>query len=266
MSLTNKVAIVTGAAAGLGRATALSFARQGADVVVIDVDVDGLAETARKVSESGRQVQALTADLAVEGDVKRTMAAAERRFGRLDILVNCAAVLLCPGTRVDAFPTAAWQKVIDVNLTGTFFCVKHATPLLAKSGGGVMILLASNAGVRGGSSSVAYAASKGGVHGIALCVRAQLAPLNIRIHVAIPDNMNTRMFVGVLGALAAQRGESREQAEREARARLPGPERSAEFLTGLATETGAALMGEQLLIYCDEWWQRVGKENTGGAQ
>ena len=259
MSLEDKVTIVTGAAAGLGRATALEFARHGASVVAVDVDGDGLAETARAAAEAGREIKAVTADLAVEGDVERVMAAAEQRYSRLDILVNCAAVLLRPGTRVDAFPTEAWQKVIDVNLTGTFFCVKHATPLLEKSGGGVMILLASGAGIRGGSSSVAYAASKGGVHGIGLCVCAQLKPLNIRVHVAIPDNMNTHMFVGVLGELAALRGESREQTEREARARLPGPERSAQFLAGLATAEGAELMGEQLLIHVDEWWQRVGQ-------
>ena len=260
MSLEDKVAIVTGAAAGLGRATALEFARQGARVVAVDVDGDGVAETARTVAEAGREIEVVTADQAVEGDVERVIAAAEQRFGRMDILVNCAAILLRAGTRVDAFPTEAWQRAIDVNLTGTFFCVKHATPLLEKSGGGVMILLASGAGIKRGSSSVAYAASKGGVHGIALCVRAQLEPLNIRIHVALPaDMMNTRMRVGAIGEQAALRGESREQAEREEYARLPGPERSAEFLAGLATEEGAELMGEQLLISVGEWWERKGQ-------
>ena len=106
---------------------------------------------------------------------------------------------------------------------------------------------------------MAYAASKGGVHGIALCVRAQLKPLNIRIHVALPENMNTRMRMGVMGDYAVLKGESREQAEREEHARLPGPERSAEFLAGLATEEGAQLMGEQLLISVDEWWKRKGQ-------
>ena len=244
---------------GQHRATALEFALQGATVLAVDVDGDGLAETARIVAKAGRTIEAATADLAVEGDIEHVIGIAEQRFGRLDILINCAAILLRAGTRVDAYPTADWQRVLDVNLTGTFFCVKHATPLLQKNGGGVIILLASGAGIRGGSSSVAYAASKGGVHGIGLCVRRQVEPLNIRVHVAVPDNMNTRMFVGVLGELAALRGESREQTEREARARLPGPERSAQFLAGLATEEGAELMGEQLLIHVDEWWQRVGQ-------
>lgn len=259
MSLADKIVIITGAAAGLGRATVLEFARQGASIVAVDVNGNGLAETARTVAETGRKIETVTADLSVERDVEQVMAAAEQRFGRLDILVNCAGILLRAGTRVDAFPTEAWQKVIDVNLTGTFFCVKHATPLLEKSGGGVMILLASGAGIKGGSYSVAYAASKGGVHGIALCVRAQLKPLNIRIHVAIPETMNTRMRVGATGDYAALRGESREQAEREEHARLPGPERSAEFLAGLATEAGAELMGEQLLISVGEWYQRKGQ-------
>jgi NAD(P)-dependent dehydrogenase (short-subunit alcohol dehydrogenase family) len=255
MSLEDKVAIVTGAAAGLGRATVLELARQGVRFVAVDVDGEGVAETARTVAEAGGEIEAVTADLAVEGDVERVMAAARQRFGRLDILVNSAAILPCAGTRVDAFPTEAWQKAIDVNLTGTFFCVKHATPLLEESGGGVMILLASGAGIKGGSSSVAYAASKGGVHGIALCVRAHLEPLNIRIHVALPDTMNTRIRVKAMGDWAVLRGESREQVEREEYARLPGPERSAEFLAGLATEEGAELMGKQLLISVDEWFE-----------
>lgn len=258
MAFGDKVTIVTGAAAGLGRATALAFARQGARVVAVDVDRGGLAETVRMIAEPGKEPVAVAADLAVEEDVERVMAATEHAFGRLDVLVHCAAILLGAGTRVDAFSTEAWRRVLGVNLTGTFFCVKHATPLMAKGGGGVMILLASNAGIRGSSSSVAYAASKGGVHGIGLCVRPRLEPLGIRVHVAVPDNMNTQMFVGVRGELAARRGEAREQAEREARARLPGPERSAAFLAGLATDEGAERFGEQLLVYHNEWWQRVG--------
>jgi NAD(P)-dependent dehydrogenase (short-subunit alcohol dehydrogenase family) len=259
MILEGKVVAITGAAAGLGRATALECARQGARIVAVDVDRDGITETARMVAETGREIQAVTADLTVEEDVERALAATEQRFGRLDILISCAGLLLGAGTRVDAFPTDAWQRVIDVNLTGTFLCVKHATPLLEKSGGGVMILLASGAGIKGGSYSVAYAASKGGVHGIALCVRAQLEPLNIRIHVAIPETMNTRMRVGATGDYAVLKGESREQAEREEHARLPGPERSAEFLAELATEAGAEPMGEQLLISVDEWWKHKGQ-------
>ena len=255
MRLEDKVVIVTGAAAGLGRATVLECARQGARIVAVDVDEEGVAETARSVVASGREIETVTADLTIEEDVERAMAATEQRFGRLDILINCAGVLLRAGTRVDAFPTDAWQKTIDINLTGTFFCVKHAAPLLEKNGGGVMILLASGAGIKGGSYSVAYAASKGGVHGIALCVRAQLKPLNIRIHVAIPETMNTRMRVGATGDYAVLKGESREQAEAEEQARLPGPDRSAGFLAGLATEAGAELMGEQLLISVDEWYQ-----------
>lgn len=259
MSLAGKVAMVTGAAAGLGQATALEFARRGANVVAVDVDDDGVLETVQMGSASGHVIEAVPADLAVEGDVEKMMAAAERRFGKLDILVNCAALLLSAGTRVDAFPTDAWRRAIDVNLTGTFFCVKHATRMMQKSGGGVMILLASGAGIKGGSSSVAYSASKGGVHGIALTVRAQLEPLGIRIHVALPENMNTRMRVGAVGEQAALRGESREQAEREEYTRLPGPERSAAFLAGLASQEGARLMGDQLLVSVGEWFQHKGQ-------
>ena len=107
MDLKDKLTIVTGAAAGLGRATALAYARRGARLVAVDVDGSGLAETARTVAEAGQEIVAVAADLAVEEDVERVMAATERRFGRLDVLVHCAAILLDAGTRVDAFSTEA---------------------------------------------------------------------------------------------------------------------------------------------------------------
>jgi NAD(P)-dependent dehydrogenase (short-subunit alcohol dehydrogenase family) len=252
MNLNGKVAIITGAAAGLGQATVLEAAKSGAKIVAVDIDTDGLAETVRMAGTQA-EIEPVTADLANESDIERVVAATESRFGRLDILINCAAVLPRAGTRVDRFPTDEWQRGLDINLSGSFYCVKHATPLLEKSGGGVIILVASGAGILGGSSSVPYAASKGGVHGIALCVKEQINPLGIRIHVALPPNMNTRMRVGAVGEMAALRGESREEAEREEYAINESPERSGKFLIGLATEEGGKRFSDQVLVTVGHW-------------
>ena len=252
MSLQDKVAVITGAAAGLGREAALIFAARGARVIAVDIEADGLAATAETAASDA--FEPVTADLSVEADVERVMETAISRFGRLDHLVNCAAILPCAGARVDSFPTEAFLRAIEVNLTGTFYCVKHATPPMEKAGGGVMILLASGAGIHGGSASVPYAASKGGVHGMALCVQDQVTPLGIRIHVALPENMNTRIRVGAIGEMAERRGKSREEAEEKEYDSLPSPERSARFLAGLASDEGEEV-ADQLLISVGQWWE-----------
>ncbi|MCS5644178.1 MAG: SDR family oxidoreductase, partial [Dehalococcoidia bacterium] len=125
--------------------------------------------------------------------------------------------------------------------------------LMVKSGGGVLVLLASGAGIFGGSSSVAYAASKGGVQGIALCVESQLQPLNIRIHVALPANMATHMKIKAAGDSAERHGKSRQEAEAKIRAECASPEASATFLTELVSDEGVVIAANQLVISLGDW-------------
>ncbi|MFP6720389.1 MAG: SDR family NAD(P)-dependent oxidoreductase [Candidatus Poribacteria bacterium] len=253
MSLKDKVIVVTGGAEGLGRTTALQCADIGGRVIVADVNLDGAEDTARTITSNGGRACAVAVDLAREDQVARLIEQTENIFSRLDILINCAGILLNAGQRVDQFNTESWTQVIEVNLSGSFFCVKHAVPLLEKSGGGVLVLLASGAGIFGGSSSVAYAASKGGVRGIALCVKSQLQPLNIRIHVALPANMATHMKIKAAGDSAERHGESRQEAEAKIRAECASPEASAAFLAELVSDDGAVAAVDHLVIGLGDW-------------
>ena len=253
MSLKDKITIVTGAAAGLGQATAMLCAQDGAHIVAADINAEGAAATANAITGGGGTAHAVTVDLAQEDQVADLIAQTAETFGRLDILINCAGVLLDAGRRVDEFTTQAWDQVIGTNLSGSFFCVKHAVPLMQKSGGGVLTLVASGAGIFGGSSSVAYAASKGGVRGIALCVRGQLEPLNIRVQVALPANMSTHMRVKAVGDMAELRGESRQEAEAVERAECGGPQDSAQFITELVSDAGAAIAAGELTVGVGDW-------------
>ncbi|HIB88813.1 TPA: SDR family NAD(P)-dependent oxidoreductase [Candidatus Poribacteria bacterium] len=253
MLLKDKVIVVTGGAEGLGRTTALQCADIGGRVIVADVNLDGAEDTARTITSNGGRACAVAVDLAREDQVARLIEQTENTFSRLDILINCAGILLNAGQRVDQFNTESWTQVIEVNLSGSFFCVKHAVPLLEKSGGGVLVLLASGAGIFGGSSSVAYAASKGGVRGIALCVKSQLQPLNIRIHVALPANMATHMKIKAAGDSAERHGESRQEAEAKIRAECASPEASATFLAELVSDDGAVAAVDHLVIGLGDW-------------
>ena len=136
MQLQNKIALVTGGATGIGAATAVMYAREGAKVVIADLnETDGKA-TARAIEAAGGTAQFVCTDVSQETDVAALVAAVEQRFGRLDVLVTCAGILLGAAVRIDQFDVEAWDAVIRVNLRGTFLCTKHAVPLMDNGGGG----------------------------------------------------------------------------------------------------------------------------------
>ena len=180
------------------------------------------------------------------------METAGERFGRLDILINPAAILLDPATRVDQYSEESWRRAIDVNLTGSFLLLKYAVPLMEKAGGGVVLLVISGAGVIGGSSSLPYGSSKGGVRGLVLVAREQLRPLNIRIHAVAPGEMATNMKVGAIREMAEKAGRSADEAEREIRPALSPPEDSAARIIDLASDAGAAA-GDAVTIFHGDW-------------
>ena len=251
MKLNGKVAVVTGAATGLGRATAIASARAGARLVMADIDEGGGEETARQIRGDGGTAHFVPTDLSQGSDVRNLMAAVDGHFGRLDLLINPAAILLDPNTRVDQYSEESWRRVIDVNLTGSFLMVKYGVPLLEKAGGGVILLLISGAGILGGSASLPYGSSKGGVRGLALILKEQLKPLNIRIHAVSPGDMATNMKLGAIREMAEKAGQSPDAAEAEARPTLASPDDAAAFLVDLASDAGQSAAGTPTIFHGD---------------
>jgi NAD(P)-dependent dehydrogenase (short-subunit alcohol dehydrogenase family) len=162
---TGRVAFVTGAASGIGRATALAFARAGAQVAIADRSADGLKETARLITDDGGQALALTCDVTSEEDVQAAIDATVGRFGRLDAAFNNA------GVEQPVQPAAEtakddWDRILGVSLTGMFLCARaQIRQMQAQDGGGAIVNISSGAGVKGFQGQAAYAAAKPGVIG-----------------------------------------------------------------------------------------------------
>ncbi len=239
MRLQNKVALVTGGATGIGAATAVMYAREGAKVIIADLNETAGKATAQSIEAEGGTAQFVRADVSQEADVAALMEGMKQRFGRLDVLVTCAGILLGAAVRIDQFDVDDWDAVIRVNLRGTFLCTKHAVPLMEECGGGVIVLIASGAGVTGPSASVAYGASKGGVRGLGFTLKNQVEPLGIRVHVVCPGNLNTPLKLRAIAEIAERGGESPEAAVADAQSTLFKPEEVAKVLTDLASDAGA---------------------------
>lgn len=186
MQLEDKVAVVTGAGRGIGRAIAIAYAKHGAKVVCAARSMDELNAVA---AETGGE--AIRCDVASETDIRALMDGTRDRFGRIDILVNNAgAVARLP---VHELPVDDWDMVMNVNLRGLFLCTKYALPAMLDQGAGCIINISSGAGVVGPPNRSAYAASKHGVMGFTKTLVAEYLRRGIRSHVILPDATVSRM-------------------------------------------------------------------------
>jgi 3-oxoacyl-[acyl-carrier protein] reductase len=188
--LDGKVALITGAGSGIGRASAARFAAEGAQVVV--VDLKGEAETAAAIEAAGGEALALTTDVADEDAVATMAEMAVERFGRVDVLMNNAGVLDDYLAAADT-PTAVWDRVLGVNLNAQFFTTRALVPQMLERGDGAIINVASTAGLNGGNGGVAYTASKHGVIGFTRQLAFDYARKGIRCNVICPGAVETGM-------------------------------------------------------------------------
>jgi 3-oxoacyl-[acyl-carrier protein] reductase len=191
MELKEKVALVTGAAQGIGKAVAFMLARHGADVIVADVNLEKAAETAREVEATGRAAMAVKVDVTRLSDVEQMVESAIGRFGKIDILINNAGIardkLVLRMTEED------WDAVLDVNLKGTFNCTKAVIKHMSKQRSGKIVNIASVVGEMGNAGQANYSASKAGVIGLTKTIAREFAQRGINVNAIAPGYIQTPM-------------------------------------------------------------------------
>jgi NAD(P)-dependent dehydrogenase (short-subunit alcohol dehydrogenase family) len=188
--LSGRVALITGAGVGFGEAISLGFAQFGCDIAACDLTMDNPRRTAEQVRKIGRRAIALKANVAIPDDITAMVEATVSEFGGIDILVNCAGIP--QHDPAELTPLETWDRVLDINLRGTFLCCQAAARVMLKKGSGVIINFSSIAGVVGvGRGSNAYCASKGGVNSLTKQLALEWADRGIRVNAIAPCQFMT---------------------------------------------------------------------------
>jgi NAD(P)-dependent dehydrogenase (short-subunit alcohol dehydrogenase family) len=244
MTLNGKAALVSGAGGGIGRAICLAFVEAGAAVVCCDIDLPSAEETARLIGNAGGHAIACHCDVAVEGDVKAVAAATEKAFGRLDILVSGAAPH-DPSSTILEISLADWERVLAVNLTGSFLLSRAALPLMIAGGGGSVIFIASQLGRVGSSGRAAYCATKGALIQLAKVMAIDHAAQNIRVNTLSPGAVETQRTLRRYGGFAAAREKI---GSKHLLGRLGRPQEIAAAAVFLASDAASFVTGSDLLV------------------
>ena len=239
--LTGKVALITGAGGGQGRAAAVLFAREGAKVVVSDVKVDGGEETVQLVRASGGQAVFTETDVSQAAQAEAAVRVAVDTYGSLHILYNNAAVLHRKDAYVTNLEEDIWDRVIDVNLKGLYLVCKYGIPELVKAGGGSVINISSTAGLLGVGNVHAYTASKGGVISLSRAIAMAYAKQQVRCNVLCPGAVDTPMMAHVLHGSNPKLREGFERGHPIGR--IGTPEDIANFALFLASDESSWITG-----------------------
>ena len=234
-----KVALVTGAASGIGNATAHALAREGARVVVADIDVTGGEKTAAAIAESGGRAHFVRADVTRESEVEALIAAAIEAFGRLDCAVNNAGITPTPSALHD-IALEDWIRTLTINLTGIFLCLKYELPVMQKQASGAIVNMASGAGVVATPGLAHYCASKHGILGLTKTAAMENIKAGIRVNALAPGAVKTpRVMAG--GADMDSRAKENIPIQRACE-----PEDIANAVAFLCSDRGSYLTGQSI--------------------
>jgi NAD(P)-dependent dehydrogenase (short-subunit alcohol dehydrogenase family) len=244
-----KVALVTGAASGLGKATAERLSEEGAAVVVGDIQVDAARQAVATIAAAGGRAEVLKLDVTSEADWIAAVAATERTFGKLDVLVNNAGT--ADGTWIHKLSLERWRQIHAINLDGVFLGIKHGAEAMKRAGGGSIVNISSVAGLLGiAEAAAAYCSSKGGVTLLTKAAALEFALLktNIRVNSVHPGYMDTPMLQGVIAAYREPEEARQRLTASEPLGRLGEPRVIANAVLYLASEESKFVTGAQMVV------------------
>lgn len=245
MRLEGKVALITGAGSGIGRASAVRFAAEGARVVVVDWKPEGGRETVDLIQAQGQAAIFVEADVSQEADSQRMVACAVESFGRLDILFNNAAVQVF-GT-IPETSTSDWHKVIDVNLKGVYLGCKYAVPQMIAQGGGCIVNMSSALGLVGDPTMPAYGATKGGILAMTKSMAQAHGRQNIRVNCICPGDVETPLVTEYFDRQPDPVEARRQVAAHYALGRIARPEEIAQVAAFLVSDESSFLTGTAII-------------------
>lgn len=238
---TGKVVFVTGAASGIGRATAVAFAAEGAHVAVLDRTEEALKETEAAAKAVGGDVLAIAGDVSSSERVEAAVSQVVDRFGRLDVAFNNAGVEN-KAAPLHEIELGEWDRILDINLRGTFLCMKHEIAQMVRQGSGVVVNTSSGAGIRGVAGGASYAASKHAIIGMTKSAALDYAKQGIRVNAVLPGNIETPMMDRFTG------GNIQKAIDLEPVGRLGKPEEIAEAVLWMASDLGGFVTGSAIVV------------------
>lgn len=245
-TLGGRVAIVTGGASGIGRATAELLAAEGASVAVVDIDGPGAERVAAAIRSTGRRAVALPTDVTRDADCRGAVESAGDAFSRLDVLVNCAGII--HRADVVGLDEDEWDRVMDVNVKSVYLMSRYAVPAMVAGGGGAIVNIGSGWGLKGGPRAVSYCASKGAVVNMTRAMAIDHGPQGIRVNCVCPGDTDTPLLRSEARQLGVDEAAFLAESAARPLARLGTPEDVARAVLYLVSDASSWVTGSILVV------------------